>query len=106
MADDFEPDGPYHLPEIPADLGIDPTLAALVHVAAFLELSGDDTVGFDEALEALEAMSAYLQRLTLEQAESVKAQLKKIAVHGERNGWPPEAVQVARKFLSNSGVGE
>ena len=51
------------MPVIPESLGVDPVLAALIHVAAFLELSGDDAVHPDWAVEALEYVAHYLHRL-------------------------------------------
>lgn len=54
----------FVMPLLPPDLGVDPLVAALLHVTAFLELSGDDAVDPDWAVEALEHVGHYLETAT------------------------------------------
>src|ERR1051325_2689403 len=89
---------------LPPDLEIDPMLASLLHVAAFLELSADEAVNPDFAVEALEHVSHYLQTLPDAEVERLRSQLNRIADHSEREGWPEEFTDFARHFLSSLGV--
>jgi len=96
----------YHMPELPAELKVDPILAALLHMACFMELSAEKTVDFDESITAMEAMGYYLQRLTPAQAKAVNAQLKRVADYGKKQKWKKEAVKFISKLLDNAGVDE
>jgi hypothetical protein len=50
----------FVMPLLPASLRVDPAFAALLHVTAFLELSGDEAVDPDRAVEAMEQIAHYL----------------------------------------------
>ena len=95
----------YTMPIIPAALTIDPMLAALVHLAGFVELSGEGTVDPDWAIEALEGVGYYLQRLPADRCEVLQAQLDHLGEHAVREGWEPDAVEFIRRFLKTAGVG-
>jgi hypothetical protein len=94
------------MPLLPAELNVDPVLAGLVHCVAFLELSHDDAVDPDWAVEAMEHVSAYLGRLEATQVESLSKQLKGIAKYVKSEGAPAEVVEFFRDFLENFGVGD
>ena len=96
----------YHMPELPAELEIDPVLAALLHMACFTELSAEKTVDFDESITAMEAMGYYFQRLTPKQVKDINAQLKRVAAYGKKHKWKKEAVEFVAKLLENAGVEE
>ena len=96
----------YHMPELPAELKVDPILAALLHMACFMELSAEKTVDFDESITAMEAMGYYLRRLTPAQIKAVNAQLKRVAEYGKKQRWKKEAVEFVSKLLENSGIEE
>ncbi len=94
------------MPTIPEELGIDPILSGLLHHAAFLELSADDTVDPDWAVEAMEHVGAYLQRLKGSRAQGIQEDLDKIADYGKRHGWHDDLVEFIDNFLRYSGVAE
>ncbi|MCC6215190.1 MAG: hypothetical protein IT376_09995 [Polyangiaceae bacterium] len=94
------------LPRLPEELGIDPLFAALLHCAAFLDLGGDDHVAHDFALEVLEQLSEYVNRLTLtpERAAELTAQAERIAAYAEDSGWEEGQVALVRRFFYNCGL--
>jgi hypothetical protein len=92
------------MPVIPPHLNIDPVLAGLVHCMAFLELSGDDAVDPDWAVEAMEHVAHYLQRLGEAEAQRVGEQLAIAAEHARSQGLPDELVEFLASFSENCGV--
>ena len=96
----------FVLPVIPDELRVDPQLAALLHAAAFLELSGDEAVDPDWAVEALEHIAHYLLKLPAPEVERTEDQLKRIAEFGRNNGWTDEAAEFIETFLQACGVTE
>ena len=99
------PKDAFVMPLLPTSLKIDPVVASLVHCVAFLELSGDDAVDPDWAVEAMEHVGAYLQRMSADQAEDVARQLGAIATNARLQKAPPEFVEFLERFLENFGVG-
>ena len=104
MALKWVPVDAFHLPEIPAELKVDPVLAALLHLACFAELSGERSVDFDESMSAMEAVGYYLQRLPQKRRKDVDAQLKRVADYGKKRRWKKEAVVFVRGLLADSGL--
>jgi len=96
----------FAMPVLPKSLEVDPVVAALLHVTAFLELSGDDAVHPDWAVEAMEHVAHYLQQLRPEQVETVRQQVARVTEHARQNNWGDEAVEFFDKFLENFGVDE
>lgn len=94
----------FVLPVIPEELGIEPQFIALLHVAAFLELSGDGAVDPDWAVEAMEHVSYYLHRLPATEVERLSGQLERLASFGESQGWPEEVVEFIRSFFEVCGL--
>lgn len=94
------------LPEIPAELGLDPVLAALLHCAAFLDLSADDVVDAEAATEVLEHVGLYIQQLSPERQEQVGEQLERLRQHAEKAGWSDDAIDFVDDFLYSCGIGE
>jgi hypothetical protein len=84
------PKSAFVMLELPASLNIDPLLAALIHAFAFLDLSEDEAVDPDAAVEALENMQFYLERLKPKQIEKLRDQLESIRKYAESQNWPSE----------------
>lgn len=106
MGVEWVPVGAYHMPELPPDLDVDPVLAALLHMACFMELSDEKTVDFDESVSTLEAMAYYLQRLPRARVKEINAQLKRVAIYGKKQKWNKEALEFISKLLANAGIDE
>jgi hypothetical protein len=98
--------GAFVMPALPAALKVDPTLAALLHVAAFLELSADDVVDPDSAVKAMEHVGHYLAQLPAGQLETVRAQVGRVAKFARKQKWGEDAVDYFDEFLDNSGLGD
>src|SRR5262249_60497642 len=96
----------FHMPELPARLEIDPILAALLHMACFMELSGERTVDFDESITAMEAMGYYFQRLAPKQVTKTEDQLKRVVAYAKEKKWDKKAVEFVSKLLENAGIKE
>lgn len=97
---------PGFLPVIPDSLGIDPLLAALIHLTAFLDFSDDDTIASDAANEALEHVELYVQRLSEDRLDEIQSQLEKLEAYATQEGWSEDLVEFIRDFLYNCGLGE
>lgn len=95
----------YVMPVLPKALNVDPVVAALLHVVAFLELSGDETVNPDWAIEAMEHVAHYLQQLPPKQIEKLQEQIERVAEHAREKKWGAEAEEFFAEFLDNFGVG-
>ncbi len=94
----------FVMPALPASLKLDPLLAALLHTMSFLEFSDDDAVDPDSAVEAMESVSTYLQRLSPEQVSAIQGQLTKIAAYARKKKLSDEFVEYIGGFLENAGV--
>jgi hypothetical protein len=93
------------MPVVPAEIEVDPLLLALLHSAAFLDLSGEDSVDSQDAVDVLETVGHYIQRLPEERLEELQEQLDELAAHGKKAEWPPDFVEFVQDFLYNCGVG-
>ena len=96
----------FVMPVIPPALRIDPILAALLHCMSFLELSGDDAVDPDWAVEAMEHVASYLQRLPGEEIAAIARQLADVSAYARKQGAPSTFVEFIDGFLGAYGVGE
>jgi hypothetical protein len=94
------------MPEVPAELGIDPMLLAVLHCAAFLDLANDQEVDPDAAGAVLENLEVYVKRLPPERLAEIQRQLEKLEAWAEEAGWPEELVDFVADFLYSCGVGE
>jgi len=94
----------FVMPELPAALKVDPVVAALLHVTAFLELSSDAAVDPDAAVEAQEHVGHYLLQLPAEQMAVVRTQAERVAALARRQKWGEEAVEFFAEYLDNYGV--
>jgi hypothetical protein len=96
----------FVMPPIPQSLGIDPILGALLHCAAFLELSDDEAVDPDAAVEAMENVSVYLTALPERRVDEFRIALAELVRHGRKDGFPEELLTFLVEFLENMGVGD
>jgi hypothetical protein len=96
----------FVMPLLPLGLKVDPVLAALLHCMAFLELSGDDAIDPDWAVEVMEYVAGYLQRLSVAEVEAVRAQLAAVSAYAREQGAPDTFITFVDGFLEACGVGE
>lgn len=109
MADEpgeFVPQGSAVLPQIPAELGVHPLLLAVLHAVIFLDGSEEDVVDPDAAVEAMEYMAAYLQRLSGGDLRRIQEDLHTLAAFARQEKWPKQHIRFFKEFLSNFGIGE
>jgi hypothetical protein len=99
------PEGAAVFPLIPAELGVNPLVLAVVHVAVFLSGSEDDIIHPDAAEEALQYLAGYLQRLEGPALHKVREDMDCLATFGRQEKWPKQVVRFLRDFLADCGVG-
>lgn len=107
MADDpveWADKGAFVMPAIQASLGVDPIVAAVLHAVAFFQLSGDDVVDPDCAVEATEYIVHYLARLPAEQLAKFGEQVARVAEIAQADGWGAEAIEFFSSFMENGGL--
>src|SRR5262245_36960278 len=103
---DFVPQGAAVMPQIPAELGVHPLLLAVLHAVIFLDGSEDEVVDADAAVEAMEYMAAYLQRLDGVELRRVQEDMYALAAFARQEKWPKQHVRFFKEFMSNFGIGE
>jgi len=94
------------MPLIPEDLGVQPLLLAVLHASVFLEGSEDEIMDPDAAVEALEYLATYLQRLDGPNLHRVREDLRTLTAYASEQKWSRDQVQFFRTFLKNVGVEE
>ena len=100
------PEGVAVFPLIPEELGVHPLLLAVLHATVFLDGSKDDIVDPDAAVEAMEYMGTYLQRLRAVDLLRVREDLACLASYARQEKWPKQYQRFFNEFLKNYGVGE
>src|SRR5215471_11544141 len=95
---EWVPKGAAVMPEIPPELGINPMFLAVLHAIVFLEGSEDDIVDPDAALEAMEYMAAYLQRLGKQQVERLREDLAALSAYARQEKWPKQGQRFFKEF--------
>jgi hypothetical protein len=100
------PEGAALFPVIPPELGIQPLLLAVLHATVFLAGSEDDVVNSAAAGETINYMAGYLQRLSGQDLDRVRADLACLVDYARQEKWPKREVQFLRSFLADCGVGE
>lgn len=103
---EFVPKGSAVMPQIPAELGVHPLLLAVLHAVIFLDGSDDEVVDPDAAVEALEYVAYYLQRLGGEDLRRVQEDMHALAGFARQEKWPKQHIRFFKEFLSNCGIGE
>ena len=107
-----KPDGKVHwvpkdafvMPVLPKSLKIDPLVAGFLHMIAFLELSGDEAVDPDWAVEAMEHVGYYFDLLSPKAKADFAAQVARVAAHAKKEKWGKPAVEFFERFMENVGV--
>lgn len=100
------PEGAAVLPEIPAELGVHPLLLAVLQAVIFLDGSEEAIVDPDAAIEAMEYMATYLQRLGGADLRRFEEDLHTLAAFARQEKWPKQYVRFFKEFRSNFGIGE
>ena len=81
------------------------TLAkALFQAAAFIELSSDDTVNPDDAVRALEDISATLQSASLDEVAAIRAALQELIAEERASFARADALRFYEHFLESVGL--
>jgi hypothetical protein len=106
VAENEVPDGAAVFPLIPAELGADPLLLAVLHAAVFLSGSDETVVHPGAAEEALEYLAGYLQRLDGERLRRVREDMATLAGFARQEKWPKQLIQFVKAFLKDHGVGD
>ena len=104
-ADDQVPEGAAVFPLIPAELGINPLLLAVVHATVFLAGSDEEVVDATAADEAVGYLAGYLQRLTAEQLQAAREDMECLAAFARQEKWPEAELNFLQDFLAEYGVG-
>jgi len=100
------PEGAAVFPLIPAELGVNPLLLAVLHATVFLAGSSDELVDPDAAGEALEYMAEYLQRLEGPALDRVREDMAALVAFARQEKWAKQLVQALKTFLDDYGIGK
>jgi hypothetical protein len=103
--EDDIPEGAAVFPDIPAELGVNPLLLAVVHTVVFLAGSADEIVQPAAADEALGYVAGYLQRLTGEDLQRAKEDMAALLSYAKQQGWAKQLQHFLTTFLADFGVG-
>jgi hypothetical protein len=94
---------PFLLPLVPDELELSPFLLALLHSAAFLDLSEDEVVQGPAACAVLDRIGLYLQRVDDDTLEQFADDLERLAEYAENEDWPEPAQIFLATFLEHCG---
>src|SRR5689334_17436967 len=100
------PEGAALFPLIPDDLGVHPLLLATLHAVVFLDGSDVKVVNDAAALEALDGIAAYLQRLKGPDLKRLREDMECLLAFGKEAAWPGEIMLFFENFLTDFGVGQ
>ena len=98
------PDGAAVFPQIPAELGVNPLLLAVLHATIFLAGSDEEVVHPDAAAEAVELMADYLVRLDGAALRQVHEDMACLAAYARQQKWPKQLIHALKNFLSDMGL--
>lgn len=99
------PEGAAVFPLIPAELGVQPLLLAVLHAVVFLNGSEPAVLNPDAAAEALEYLATYLQRLDGAELLRVREDIHVLETYARQEKWAKGEVQFLKRFLSDFGIG-
>lgn len=102
--EDEVPAGAAVFPEIPAELGVNPLLLAVVHALVFLAGSDNEVVAPPAADEAVQAMANYLQRLAGPDLAKVREDMACLTNYARQSKWPKQLIQALKNLLSDCGL--
>lgn len=94
----------FVMPVLPNALKVDPLVAGFLHMVAFLELSGYDTIDPDWAVEAMEHVGHYLDHLPPKSKSDLAAQVARVAEYAQKQDWDGSAVQFLDNFMESFGI--
>ncbi len=100
------PEGAAVFPLIPAELGIDPLLLAVLHAIVFLTGSNESVIDGDAAAEAVEHLATYLQRLDGPRLKQVREDLACLSAFAQSEQWDRPGLLFLKEFLQEFGVGQ
>lgn len=103
MSDEV-PEGAAVFPLIPPELGVHPLLLAVLHAVVFLDGSEAEIVHPDAAMESLEYIAGYLQRLEGNDLRRVQEDLTVLAAFARDEAWPKPLITFIKDFLTNYGA--
>ena len=108
MSGDAEevPEGAAVFPIIPAELGVNPLLLAVLHAAVFLSGSTEDVIHPAAADEAFDLMAGYLRRLRGEALRQAREDVDCLVRYARQEKWPRELIHALKSILDACGVGE
>lgn len=98
------PEGAAVFPLIPAELGVNPLLLAVLHATVFLAGSDDDVVHPDAAEEALQYLAGYVQRLDGALLRQVREDMVCLTAFAKQEKWPKQLIRLLQDFLKDYGV--
>lgn len=102
---DETPEGAAVFPLIPPELGIHPSLLAVLHAYVFLEGSDPSVLNPVVAEEAMNYLVTYLQRLTGPDLKRVREDMHTLVGFAKADGWPKQQVRFLQDFLKDNGIG-
>jgi hypothetical protein len=102
--EDDIPEGAAVFPDIPAELGVNPLLLAVVHSVVFLAGSADEIVQGEAADEALGYVAEYLQRISGPDLQRTKEDMAALVAYAKQQGWAKQLQHFLTTFLSEFGV--
>ena len=100
------PEGAAVFPIIPAELGVNPLLLAVLHAAVFLSGSTEDVVHPAAADEAFDLMAGYLRRLRGQQLRQTREDVDCLVRYARQEKWPRDSIHALKSILDACGVGE
>ncbi|TMQ35489.1 MAG: hypothetical protein E6K70_01920 [Planctomycetota bacterium] len=100
------PAGAAVFPLIPAELGVNPLLLAVVHATVFLAGSDQEIVQSAAADETVERLAEYLRRLTPAQIKAVREDMTCLVGYARQQKWPKQVVRSLQSFLADYGIDE
>jgi hypothetical protein len=98
------PDGAAVFPLIPAELGVNPLLLAVLHATVFLAGSDDEVVDPAAAEEALQYLAGYLQRLDGVLLRQVREDMTCLTAFAKQEKWPKQLIRAIQNFLKDYGI--
>ena len=94
----------FVMPILPKSLKVDPLVAGFLHMIAFLELSGEEAVDEDWAVEAMEHVGHYFDQLSPKARTAFADQVTRVAAHAKKQKWGAAAVEFFEGFMENFGM--
>jgi hypothetical protein len=104
-SEDDAPDGAAVFPLIPAELGINPLLMAVIHAYVFLEGSAPAVLNGAAAEEAMNYLATYLQRIGGPDLRRAREDMQALIGFAKSEKWPRQQIRFLQDFLDDNGVG-